>query len=585
MKHFVKLFFMVLTVTIGGLAGHSVVSAQELSSTDFIDSISFTNTNLQQGQSSSVRVSFSEKNNLDVKPGDTITLSLPPELKGMTESDGSPRKIQLSDLGEALVYSDRVVATFNDKVKKLNHVTGTFNFGLTATRTDRTKDSVIHTNLGTTVNTQSITIKGNSNTNTGPSKYPFFWKSGDMNGSKNAVRWFLNVNMNKLEMASDVSLTDTHGPGQKFDKNNINVTVDNYLGRTQITAAEFEKKGYGTITISSDNKMIIHIRRECVRLASFSFSYETLITNNRLKAFDNSCDITYQLWGGKPLLETSSYNVTNLFSDGEASGNLETHEPVKEQEIKQPIETVDPIDSPKIKPEIPKTDVEKNEVTDPKDVKLTQPVIKVDETENSFDEESITDIETIKPEIPKTDVEKNEVTDPKDVKPTQPEIKVDETETSFEEESITDIETVKPETPKTDVEKDEVTDPKDVKPTQPVIKVDETENSFDEESITDIETVKPETPKTDVEKNEVTDPKDVKPTQPEIKVDKTENSFEEESITDIETIKPETPKTDVEKDEVTDPKDVKPTQPVIKVDETENSFDEESITDIETVKP
>ncbi|HCM89728.1 collagen binding domain-containing protein, partial [Vagococcus sp.] len=375
MKHFVKLFFMILTVTIGGLAGHSIVSAQELNQTGFIDSINFSKTNLQQGESTSIQVSFSEKNHVEVKPGDTITLNLPPELKGLTESDGSPRKILLSNLGEALVYSDRVVATFNEKVTNLGRITGNFNFGINATRTEQTKDSIIHTNFGTTVQSQNITIKGITNTNSGSSRYPFFWKSGDMNGSKNAVRWFLNVNMNKEEMATDVTLVDTHGPGQKFDKNNINVTVDNYLGRTQITAADFEKKGYGTITISPNNQMVIYIRREHARLASFSFSYETLITNNRIKSFTNSCDISYQTWGKKPLTETSSSNVINLFSDGEASGELETHDPVKETEV-------------------------------------------------NFEEESITDIKTIKPETPKSEVEKNELVDPKDVKPTQPEIKV-----------------------------------------------------------------------------------------------------------------------------------------------------------------
>ncbi|WP_086950453.1 collagen binding domain-containing protein, partial [Vagococcus fluvialis] len=480
MKHFVKLFFMILTVTIGGLAGHSIVSAQELNQTGFIDSINFSKTNLQQGESTSIQVSFSEKNHVEVKPGDTITLNLPPELKGLTESDGSPRKILLSNLGEALVYSDRVVATFNEKVTNLGRITGNFNFGINATRTEQTKDSIIHTNFGTTVQSQNITIKGITNTNSGSSRYPFFWKSGDMNGSKNAVRWFLNVNMNKEEMATDVTLVDTHGPGQKFDKNNINVTVDNYLGRTQITAADFEKKGYGTITISPNNQMVIYIRREHARLASFSFSYETLITNNRIKSFTNSCDISYQTWGKKPLTETSSSNVINLFSDGEASGELETHDPVKETEV-------------------------------------------------NFEEESITDIKTIKPETPKSEVEKNELVDPKDVKPTQPEIKVEESESVVEEEAIIDIESIQPETPKTEIEKNELVDPKDVKLTQPEIKVEESESVVEEEAIIDIESIQPETPKSEVEKNELVDPKDVKPTQPEIKIEESESVVEEES--------------------------------------------------------
>ena len=69
----------------------------------------------------------------------------------MTENDGSPRKILLSDLGEALIYKDRIVATANDRVKFLEHVHGSFSFGIKSTVTNSTTDATIETNFGTTL--------------------------------------------------------------------------------------------------------------------------------------------------------------------------------------------------------------------------------------------------------------------------------------------------------------------------------------------------------------------------------------------------------------------------------------------------
>ena len=173
-------------------------------------SLKFSTTKLTQGQTTSVRVEFSSKDNLKVKAGDTITFTLPPELQGMTENDGSPRKISLGELGEAMIYKDRVIATFNEKVNQLEHVKGYFNFGLQATRTKNPNDTSIKTNLSTTATAQEITIHGDPG-NTGEiGTLPFFWKSGDMLGEKGKVRWFVNANMTKEELSSDIILTDTH---------------------------------------------------------------------------------------------------------------------------------------------------------------------------------------------------------------------------------------------------------------------------------------------------------------------------------------------------------------------------------------
>ena len=67
-----------------------------------VDKVELDHTTLYQGEMTSIKVSFSDKENQKIKPGDTITLTLPNALVGMTENDGSPRKINLNGLGKFL---------------------------------------------------------------------------------------------------------------------------------------------------------------------------------------------------------------------------------------------------------------------------------------------------------------------------------------------------------------------------------------------------------------------------------------------------------------------------------------------------
>lgn len=330
MKRTIQILLIFFTAFLGLMLHSEHASAAELSNTNFVDSLKFSTTKLAQGQTTSVRVEFSSKDNLKVKAGDTITFTLPAELQGMTENDGSPRKISLGELGEALIYKDRVIATFNEKVNQLEHVKGYFNFGLQATRTKNPNDTSIKTNLSTTATAQEITIHGDPG-NTGEiGTLPFFWKSGDMLGEKGKVRWFVNANMTKEELSSDIILTDTHGLGQKLDTQSFRVSIENYLGNFQITGDEFVAKGYGSIEILPDDSFIITIKREHARLASFSFMYNTIITDNTVKSFTNTCNVNYQPYGQETVQDQGTSDVINLFADGDANGEQGLKEATEE---------------------------------------------------------------------------------------------------------------------------------------------------------------------------------------------------------------------------------------------------------------
>ncbi|EHD3785285.1 LPXTG cell wall anchor domain-containing protein [Enterococcus faecalis] len=435
MNKFLKYTFSLLIIIIGSFYSHQVVSAEELVGTGIVDLFEFSDTNLSQGQTTSVKITFSEKYKDHIKPGDTLTFPMPAGLEGMTENDGSPRKILLSDLGEALIYKDRIVATANDRVKFLEHVHGSFSFGIKSTVTNSTTDATIETNFGTTLEKKSVTVRGISQ-NPGTSTQPFFYKSGDLLGDSDKVRWFLNVNLNKEELSDDIVISDTHGSGQLLNKDSFNITVNNYLGSTTYTLNAFMEKGFGTIELSTDNNFIIRLKKDHARLASFTIMYTTTITTEGRKQelFENSHDVNYQIFNKERMTEKNSTSVKNLFAEGEADGDLDKQDP-NEHEIETPNESVEPLPDNTPTPEKPL--VEDSENPSEKGPDKSQPEIHIGEKEDFVEDESdkIKDLEdtpsTEKPLSPK-DIE-NETNN--SVDKNQPEIHIGEKEEVVEDES------------------------------------------------------------------------------------------------------------------------------------------------------
>jgi len=405
MKRTIQILLIFFTAFLGLMLHSEHASAAELSNTNFVDSLKFSTTKLTQGQTTSVRVDFSSKDNLKVKAGDTITFTLPAELQGMTENDGSPRKISLGELGEALIYKDRVIATFNEKVNQLEHVKGYFNFGLQATRTKNPNDTSIKTNLSTTATAQEITIHGDPG-NTGEiGTLPFFWKSGDMLGEKGKVRWFVNANMTKEELSSDIILTDTHGLGQKLDAQSFRVSIENYLGNFQITGDEFVAKGYGSIQILPDDSFIITIKREHARLASFSFMYNTIITDNTVKSFTNTCNVNYQPYGQETVQDQGTSDVINLFADGDANGEQGLKE-ATEETLENNFEELEEI--PAVEAEKPNSSVTENEANQTAEKHQVESHVAPNQEVVEDESEQLEEIPAVEAEKPNSSVTENE---------------------------------------------------------------------------------------------------------------------------------------------------------------------------------
>ncbi|SOB43541.1 Adhesin (fragment) [Weissella viridescens] len=164
-----------LLVVLSGLVWFGgQASAHELSQSGVLDDMKVANTQLAQGQQTTVSVQFSSKMHQRIQPGDTITLAMPAELKGLGERDGAPRRVKLGDLGEVAIYADRTVVTFNETVSDMRRVRGSFNFGIETKRTRQREDVPIVTNFGTTLAPVEMTVRGEQTSgNQGERQLPF----------------------------------------------------------------------------------------------------------------------------------------------------------------------------------------------------------------------------------------------------------------------------------------------------------------------------------------------------------------------------------------------------------------------------
>ncbi|PFW70653.1 Cna B-type domain-containing protein [Bacillus pseudomycoides] len=310
---------MIFMFTIGQSLLPIIANAQELNTIGLVDSFKIDKTNLQTTERTKVTVNFSEKNGLRLRPGDTLTLTLPPELKGLD------REFPLDDYGTCKVTAGTVVCTFNDRVSTHQNIKGYLNFYVEAANVGTDQKKEIETNFGTNVAKQSVTITGPSGGGgTDPGEPPFFYKTGDMNSGKdNEVRWFLNINLNKEELSRDIVVTDNLQEGQTLNKDSFYIIIDDYTGRRSLTLQEFEKQRYGTITFTGDRSFKVVLYKDKARLASFSIGYTSTITEagKKQEFFKNDYTIDYQVFHKDPVTESGSYPVENMTAGGGAEGN------------------------------------------------------------------------------------------------------------------------------------------------------------------------------------------------------------------------------------------------------------------------
>ena len=519
-KFLVLLLVMILPIA-GALLIGPISFGAELSKSPIVDKVELDHTTLYQGEMTSIKVSFSDKENQKIKPGDTITLTLPGALVGMTENDGSPRKINLNGLGEVFIYKDHVVATFNEKVESLHNVNGHFSFGIKTLITNSSQPNVIETDFGTATATQRLTIEGVTNTETGQIErdYPFFYKVGDLAGESNQVRWFLNVNLNKSDVTEDISIADRQGSGQQLNKESFTFDIVNDKETKYISLAEFEQQGYGKIDFVTDNDFNLRFYRDKARFTSFIVRYTSTITEagQHQATFENSYDINYQLNNQDATNEKNTSQVKNVFVDGEASGNQNVEMPTEES-LDIPLETIE-----EWEPKTPTSEqaTETSEKTDTTETaESSQPEVHVSPTEeeNPDESETLGTIEPIIPEKPSVTTEENGVTET--AESSQPEVHVSPTEENPDEsETLGTIAPILPEKPSVTTEENGTTETAESSQPEVHVSPTEEENPDESETLGTIAPIIPEKPSVTTEDNGTTET--AESSQPEVHVSPT----------------------------------------------------------------
>ncbi|WP_141683589.1 Cna B-type domain-containing protein, partial [Bacillus cereus] len=312
--------FMIFIFTIGQSFTSIIANAQELNKTGLVDSFAFDKTELGVGETTRIRVNFSEKPGLDMKTGDTLTLALPPELKGYKGTIPLNNE-QGQNFGTCQINTTNVVCTFSDVVEKLLNVKGHFYFQVEATQDVAPGEKkTIDTNLGTNLEAQKVTIAGQIN-NGGSSPGTFHSKGGSIKPEDTSVvNWWLNINGAKQNVDSDIVLTDTLQPGQTLNQDSFRIGGF----AAPMTPQEFQNQGYGTVTFINDNEFKVVMNKEKASGITFAFSYTSTITADGKSQpyFDNQYVVDYKITNENPISISRSARVNNIDQGGGAQGDL-----------------------------------------------------------------------------------------------------------------------------------------------------------------------------------------------------------------------------------------------------------------------
>ncbi|WP_415783943.1 Cna B-type domain-containing protein, partial [Bacillus luti] len=313
--------FLIFMVVMAQSLVPTIAKAQELNTAEFVDSFKIDKTDLNYGERTKITVNFSEKDGYKLQPGDVLTLTLPPELKGFNG------KILLDDYGVCEVSAGVAICTFNEKVSTRENIRGFFTINVQATNVETNQKKEIQTNLGTNLEMQKVTITGPTSgggDGTDP-RGPFSYKGGDIQPDKSdEVRWFLNVNYNREHLSTDIKLTDSLQEGQTFNKDSFYIIVDNGTDRRYVTLKEFEEKGYGTIQFINDTTFKAVLNKDKASGNRFSIAYTANITEagKRLGHLKNDYTIEYQVVNNDPVSDSQTAQVENISLDGGAEGDL-----------------------------------------------------------------------------------------------------------------------------------------------------------------------------------------------------------------------------------------------------------------------
>ncbi|MCU5305464.1 Cna B-type domain-containing protein, partial [Bacillus toyonensis] len=310
---------MLFIFTIGQSFTSIIASAQELNTTGFVDSFTIDKTTLDSAETTRIAVQFSDKSGNQMKAGDTLTLTLPSELKGYSGTIPLNNDVG-ANFGTCQIKTNNVVCTFSDTVEKLQNIRGNFYFQVKAINVAHGQTVTTETNLGTQLEKKTVTIIGPTDGGSGGSS-PFSYKTGDIKPENtDEIQWVLNVNTSKQNVDSDIVLTDTLQEGQTLNQDSLRIGGF----AAPMTPQEFQAQGYGTVTFIGDNGFKAVINKDKANGLTFVFEYKANITDSgkKLAAFYNNYKVDYKVTGEEQVSKLDSVSVKNIDQGGGAQGDL-----------------------------------------------------------------------------------------------------------------------------------------------------------------------------------------------------------------------------------------------------------------------
>ncbi|MBJ8099604.1 Cna B-type domain-containing protein, partial [Bacillus cereus group sp. N11] len=310
---------MLFIFTIGQSFTSIIANAQELNTTGFVDSFTIDKTTLNSGETTRMAVQFSDKSGNQMKAGDTLTLTLPSELKGYSGTIPLNNDAGIN-FGTCQIKTTNVVCTFSDTVEKLKNIRGNFYFQVKAIDVAQGQTVTTETNLGTQLEKKTVTIIGPTGGGGGGSS-PFSYKTGSIQPENtNEVQWVLNANTSKQNVDSDIVLVDTLQEGQTLNQDSLRIGGF----AAPMTPQEFQAQGYGTVTFIGDNGFKAIINKDKANGLTFVFQYKANITDSgkKLEAFYNNYTVDYKVTGEEQVSKSDSVSVKNIDQGGGAQGDL-----------------------------------------------------------------------------------------------------------------------------------------------------------------------------------------------------------------------------------------------------------------------
>ncbi|MCO6018730.1 hypothetical protein CKN86_04130 [Carnobacterium divergens] len=326
------IFALVFPTIIGGLtAVTTVANATELGRSKLVDSVKLEKTELYNGERIGISVTFSEKPGVKIKNGDTITMSLPPELVGIVSSAELKDPATGRVFGEAKIVKDQVICTFNQTAEELINVKGYFFFNI---RVDsQTEGTISKTNdFGVAVEPIDYTVtneKGDPGV-VEDDRYPFFNKYGYMSeDGSNVITWQVFVNQPKKELAQNdgmdkmVIIEDTSANDQTLLADSFRYFVEDRAKNFHwLTKEEFQQ--YGTLEIDSTNQNHFSVKLHAKELSTkkFGIVYDTKVNDLGKIEYKNDYKVNYQITGEEQTVEEGTSATENINAGAGGSGDL-----------------------------------------------------------------------------------------------------------------------------------------------------------------------------------------------------------------------------------------------------------------------